>query len=527
MRSTFHGLETAKRSLFVQNTVMQTVGHNIANTNTDGYSRQRVNMSAADPFHMMARQRLDTPGQLGTGVQVDEIVRLRDGYMDSRFRRENSGMGDWSVREKNLRDIEKVLNEPSENGLRAVMDQFWDSWEVLNRDPSLLSARVDVIGKATNFTETLNHMGTQLRQMTVDADNNINTKLNQANGLIRNIAEITAQIRKQEAMGDHANDFRDQRDFLVDQLSGLVDIQVTEGADNNYTVVAAGVTVVANDVPTQLAVGNVNGNTGGELAGYVNSKGDVQQITNELNAMVEALVNGKVTVTIPNGYTTKASMVAASDVKIDSGNGTTSVIPKGTPIPAGTKIVDSFEIEVNGFNGLHQLGYGLGTPATNGIPFFVNDGGAFTIDNIRLNPVVANDTSKVAASGVYEKIGSVDTTIKGNSSIAYALSRLRDTKFQYASTLTSMTTGTTDDYFRAITGGLGTMAENATRNFKVQEDLVNSIDTRRMEVSGVSLDEEMAEMIKFQHAYNAAARNLTVIDEMLDKVINGMGVVGR
>lgn len=523
MKSTFHGLETAKRSLFVHNTMMQTAGHNISNTNTDGYSRQRVNISAADPFHKLGMQRLEVPGQLGTGVKIDDVVRLRDIYMDARYRRENSGQGEWSVREKNLRDIEKVLNEPSENGLRAVMDQFWDSWEVLNRDPSLLSARVDVIGKATNFVDTLNHVGVQLNNLDADADNNILAKLEQANGIITNIAQLTYQIQRQESFGDHANDFRDQRDLLVDQLSGLIDIQVVEGPDSDYQIIAGGVNVVNNDTATLLDVGSVNANVGGELAGFVRAKEDVQLIRNELNAMVEALVNGKVTVTIPNGYTVSSNMVAASDVTLKDG----TTIPKGTVIPTGSVIDGSFEVEVNGFNGLHQMGYGLGTPAANGVPFFVNNGGPFTIDNIRLNQEVASDTNKIAASGIFESIDGVNTTIKGNSSIAFAISRLRDTKFEYASGLTNMTNGTTDDYFRAITGGLGTIAENATRNYKVSKDLVEAIQYRRFEVSGVSLDEEMTDLIKFQHAYNAAARNITMIDEMLDKVINGMGVVGR
>jgi len=523
MRSTFHGLETAKRSLFVQNTALQTVGHNIANTNTDGYSRQRVNTSAADPFHLLAKQRLQIPGQLGTGVQVDSILRIRDEFLDARYRREYQALGEWTVRDTNLRDLEKVLNEPGTTGLRAVMDGFWDSWEVLNRDPSLLSARVEVISKATIFTDTLNHIGTKLTAMETDADHNINEKIKEANGLINNIAQLTAQIRKQESLGDNANDFRDQRDLLVDKLSRLAPLTVTEGIDNDYSISIAGIDVVNNDTATPLDVANVAAINGGEIAGYVKAKEDVQLIRDELNAMVNSLVTGKITVTIPNGYVTSSSMVAKSDVTLEDD----SVIPAGTTIPAGSRIKNSFEVEVNGFNGLHQMGYGLDTPATTGLSFFVNDGGAFTIDNIKVNQVIAKDTNKIAASAVYENISGVNTPIKGNSAIAFALTKLRDGKFDYPNGLTNMTNGTTDDFYRALIAGLGSMADNANRNKQVEEAMVDSIQSRRLEVTGVSLDEEMSDMIKFQHAYNAAARNMTVIDEMLDKVINGMGVVGR
>jgi len=218
-------------------------------------------------------------------------------------------------------------------------------------------------------------------------------------------------------------------------------------------------------------------------------------------------------------------LTANNDVTLDDG----TVIPAGTIIPAGSKIVSSVELTVNGINGLHRLGYGTSDPTPTGIDFFTTSDGStdFNMSNIRLNPVIANDTSKIAASGRYETLADgTKRTIKGNGDIAYAITTLRDKSFAYSASITNLTSGTIDDYFRAVTSQLGSTADNALRNMNNQQELVDAADTRRQEVSGVSLDEEMTDVIKFQHAYNAAARAMTTIDEMLDRIINQTGRVG-
>jgi len=219
-------------------------------------------------------------------------------------------------------------------------------------------------------------------------------------------------------------------------------------------------------------------------------------------------------------------LTANNDVTLDDG----TVIPAGTIIPAGSKIVSSVELTVKGINGLHSLGYGTSDPTPTGIAFFTTSDGStdFNMSNIRLNPVIANDTSKIAASGRYETTSvGTNITIKGNGDIAHAITSLRDKVFNYPSNLTNLSSGTLDDYFRAVISELGTRSSNSSRNLQNQQDLVDNVEVQRQSVSGVSLDEEMADVIKFQHAYNAAARNMTVIDEMLDRVINQMGIVGR
>jgi len=525
MRSTFHGLETSKRALLTQTTALTTLGHNIANASTEGYTRQRVNLSATRPLEPIAMSRSVSPGQIGTGVQYDSITRVRESFLDLQYRRENQTLASWEVRSSTISSIEGILNEPSETGLSSVMNKFWDSWEVLNRDPTLLSARIDVLGSAVNFTDTLQHMGQSLVNVNADLDNNIASKVTEINVITQEIAQMNGYIRRTEALGDNANDYRDQRDLLIDKLSSLVDVQVTDMPNGDVTIVSAGVEVVNGDAFTEFTVANAGAATAGKLHGYVQSKDEVTIITNQLNAMVNTLVQGQITVTLPNGYVTNASLVANNAVTLEDG----TVIPAGTPIAAGSRIASAVEVTVNGFNGLHALGYSQSDPATSGIPFFVTADGSNTFDimNIRVNPAIQNDTNLIAASGKYEVTAGGNRTIKGNSDIAHAIANLRDAIFTYPANLTNLNSGTTDDYFRAVTSDLGTRASNAERSMNNQQQLVDSVNIRRQSVSGVSLDEEMADMIKFQHSYNAAARNMTVVDEMLDRIINQMGIVGR
>ncbi|MFX3631593.1 MAG: flagellar hook-associated protein FlgK [Candidatus Pristimantibacillus sp.] len=526
MTSTFHGLETSKRAVFTQSVALTTVGHNIANASTEGYTRQRVNMTAARPLAFPGLQRTNTPGQLGTGVEYTSITRVRDSYLDLQYRRENQSLGMWNVHDQAIQSIEKIINEPTSSGLATVTDKFWSSLEVLNRDPSLLSARIDLTGSAKNMADTFQHMGASLATLDGDADSSISAKIIQANGITENIAQLNQIIWKIEATGDNANDYRDQRDVLLDQLSTIVDVQYVQDADGMVSVFSAGVQVVDGDQTTQLTDANATAVTSGEIAGYLKAKEEVVLITNQLNAMVNTLINGKVTVTLPNGYVTNSSLIAKNDVTLDDG----TIVVAGSTIAAGSVIKTSVDVEVDGFNGLHQLGYTLSDPAQSGLPFFTTTDGTatFNINNIQVNPEIMADTGKIAASGKYETNGSGDLiTIKGNSDIALALSGLRDKVFEYPAGLTTLSSGTSDDYFRAMVGDLGTRASNATRNYGNQQNLVDGVEVRRQSVSAVSLDEEMADMIRYQHAYNAAARNMTTVDEMLDRVINQMGLVGR
>ncbi|RCX19083.1 flagellar hook-associated protein 1 FlgK [Fontibacillus phaseoli] len=522
MTSTFHGIETSKRALFVNTVSMQTLGHNIANANTEGYSRQRVNLREANPIWAMGMTKSQQPGQLGTGVEYTSITRIRDSFLDTQFRRENQLLGSWEIINSSMTAIQNILNEPSGSGLSAVMDDFWNSWETLNRDPSLLSARVAVAGAASNLVDTLKHISESLNNLSSDVNNNIDKKVLEANNIVNNIARLNVLIRDNESFGDSANDYRDQRDLLLDKLSTIVDVQYAEDENGMVNITSAGVNVLDGENVTALAPANAVTATAGQLHGYVQSLQETDLIRNQLNGLVSTLVTGEIKVTLDNGYVTTNNMVALNDVTVDG----MGVVPAGGSIPAGSKITSSMEVMVNGFNGLHQLGYTLTEPTSTGIPFFTSTTGAFTLDSIQVNSEILADTNKIAASSQYETVNGVNKVIRGNSDVANALASLRDAIFTFPDSLTSMSQGTTDDYFRGLTADLGIRASNTERNYKNEQTMTDNLQIQRQSVSGVSMDEELADMIRFQQAYNAAARNMTTVDEMLERVINQMGRVG-
>lgn len=523
MTSTFHGIETSKRALFVNTTSMQTLGHNIANASTEGYSRQRVNQTEARPIWAMGMTKSQQPGMLGTGVEYGSITRVRDTFLDIQYRRENQYLGSWEVLNATMVSIQGILNEPSGSGLSSVMDDFWNSWETLNRDPSLLSARVAVAGAASNMTDTLKHISESLTNLKNDVSSNIDKKVMEANNLLDNISRLNVLIRDNESFGDHANDYRDQRDLLIDKLSTIVDVQFVEDEVGMVNITAAGANVLTGDAVTYLTAANAATATAGQLNGYTKSLAETDLIRDQLNAMVKTLVTSDIKVTLSNGYVTPNQMTALNQVTLEDG----TTIPAGQVIPAGSRIASSMDVMVKGFNGLHGLGYTLTEPTTSGVPFFVSTSGAFTIDDIRVNPDILADTNKIAASSKYENVGGVDKVIRGNSDIANELASLRDGLFTFPADLTSLSKGTIDDYFRALAGDLGIRGANTERNYNNQQSMVDNLQIQRQSISGVSIDEELADMIRFQQAYNAAARNMTTVDEMLDRVINSMGIVGR
>ncbi|ALS24483.1 MULTISPECIES: flagellar hook-associated protein FlgK [Paenibacillus] len=516
MRSTFHGLETAKRSLFTQQAALQTTGHNIANANTAGYSRQVVNMNASRPIEAVGMTRSNVPGQLGTGVEFGSITRIRENFLDNQFRNENKSFGSWSVRQDTLEKLEKIINEPSDTGIRTVIDNFWKAWSDLSKDPENTDGRKIVRENALALADAFNATSKQLNDLSADLTENINVKVSQINTIASTISNLNKEIQRVEGIGDNANDLRDQRDLLTDELSKIVNIQVVD-TDQGYTITMGNTAIVAGGTPSVMtsdilnqafASGDLNG---GEVYGMIVSRDQyVASYISELDTIANTLVNGKITVTIPKD----------------------SVLPEGTVLNGVTysgsnrTLTSDLTVEVNGFNGLHKLGYNLGNPSF-GVPFFdENSGQPVTAATFKVNSAIVDNPNLIATSMRTIGTGANEKVVIGNNTAALLLSQVRDAKFSFG-TGANASMATVDDYFRSVVGQVGVQTKEAQRQATNQKILVDQVESRRQSVSGVSLDEEMSNMIKFQHAYNAAARAMTTFDETLDKVINGMGVVGR
>ncbi|MDF2958971.1 MAG: flgK [Paenibacillus sp.] len=527
MRSTFSGIEISKRALFTQQEALTTTGHNVANANTRGYSRQVVNMVASKPAEAIGLQRSTVPGQMGQGVEFTSITRVRESFLDSQYYNESKTSGEWNVRQDTLDKLEAIINEPSDTGVRQVVQNFWNAWQELSKAPDNLTARAVVKESAIAMADAFNHTSTQLSNLTSDLTDNINVKTTFINSTSQQIAALNNEIYRIEGLGNNANDLRDQRNVLLDDLSKTINISVVEDA-NGYRVSMGGQVLVDGfNVSSTVTAESLEGSFGGDLSsgevyGMIYSRDRlVASYRNELDTMVRTMVEGDVKVTLPVG----------------------AVVPEGTVIGNKTytgsveartlKDTDAREVTVKGFNGLHKLGYVLNNGKfAMGADFFVSDGAGFSAATIKVNPTIENNVSNIAASlrTYVDPADNVEKVVRGNNDMSLLLMGLRDKPFNFDPTGSGavvLKDGTVDEFFRAVVGQLGVQGQEAQRQATNQQVLVEQVEARRQSVSGVSMDEEMANMIKFQHAYNAAARAMTSYDEILDKVINSMGVVGR
>ncbi|MGI6227955.1 MAG: flagellar hook-associated protein FlgK, partial [Peptococcales bacterium] len=238
MRTTFFGLNIGAKGLAAQQRALDITGHNIVNANTVGYTRQDVVMQSDMPVKT-------SNGFMGSGVKITDVRRMRDNYLDLQFRTENKFKGYWGFKDNTLQKIEVILNEPSDAGLRSTMDKFWSAWEDLSRKPESSAVRTTVVETGQAVVETFNHMDRQFRELRDDIDNSINVNIRELNSIALQIKDLNYQIVKSEAGGPKANDLRDKRDLLLDQMSEIVDIDVVEDKWGSTTVTIGGRAIVS------------------------------------------------------------------------------------------------------------------------------------------------------------------------------------------------------------------------------------------------------------------------------------------
>ncbi|MBP1992640.1 flagellar hook-associated protein FlgK [Paenibacillus eucommiae] len=556
MRSSFSGIEISKRALFSQQTALQTTSHNIANANTAGYSRQVVNLTASNPLEAVGLMRSTIPGQIGMGVEFDSIRRIRDTFLDQQFYNENKDLGSWTVRQATLEKLEAITNEPSDGGNAKVIEGFWNAWQVLSNEPESATARAALKESALAMTDSFNHTAKQLDELKNSLTHNLDVKAQEANTILEQVARLNNEIFRVEGLGNDANDLRDKRDLLVDGLSKIINIAVDETASgynirmgsfqlvNGINVETSFETINPSDVEGSKINFEQSMESGdlisGETHGMIVSRDTyLAAYQYQLDSMINAMVQGNVEVTLPKGSILPPSLPAGTIIGNTTYTGTEVLSDAQRILTADTKIT------VKGVNGLHGLGYTLESPAKSGIPFFTSSNPEqtnFNAANIRVNIDIVNKPMNITSSlrvATTETNGVItidrdannnEIVVKGNNTINLLAAGLKNTRINFdpeATGIPLLSNGTFNDYYQAIVGQLGLQAQEANRQSQNQKILVDQVDGRRQSVSGVSMDEEVSNMIKFQHAYNAAARSMTTFDQMLDKIINSMGIVGR
>ncbi|SDH19505.1 flagellar hook-associated protein 1 FlgK [Alteribacillus persepolensis] len=629
MTSTFHGLETARRGMMTQQSALHTTGHNIANANTDGYTRQRVNFGQTEPYPNAARNAPRMPGQIGTGVEADFIQRIRENYLDIQYRGEQAQANYWETRHGELERIEDLMKEPSNEGIANMMDEFWESLQDLSVNPEDSGARSVVRQRGIALTETFNYVSDSLQANKQDVQRELNTTKDQFNSLTKRIHDINGQIARTEPHGQMPNDLYDERDRLIDELAGLVNIDVKRNESKGNAEAAAEGTV-------DIYLADEEGKRLTTLVDGENS--DFKTL--EISEGASAEENGEKE---QHAYISEAVLDWDDDrgndeeknLDLDDGEELSDIVFQDSPgklkalVEAygyregssmkGTypEMIDNLDTMVktfaDRFNAVHKSGWNLNDVAAgekgDGIAFFAFDGtegskgyasalmvssdmkgdldniaaasnteammtvtegnekqpgplltGTYTGDKDELyiqynkdggwqysfqNPEDSENWTDLPEEGTVDETelaihtgglqpedGTVwnhdlsDSTgtqaYAGDGSNALNLSHVKDELLGFDGSTTDV-----QSFYQGVVGEMAVHTSEAQQQMNNTDQLRATVDQRRQEVSSVSLDEEMTNMIQFQHAYNAAARNITMIDEMLDRIINNMGVVGR
>lgn len=503
MGSTFMGLETSKRGLQTQQSALYTTGHNISNANTLGYSRQRVNMQATSGFPGVGLNAGTMPGFLGTGVQAGSIQRIRDSFVDQQYRGESNKLGYWDTRSKAIGQVEDIMNEPSEYGLQKSLSQFWSSLEDLAVHPENGGARKVVIERGNAVADAFNYMNKSLQELKTNAGQELDIAAKDINSILKQIAGLNEQISSIEPNGYLPNDLYDARDSLIDELSGYLPIEVSYSkSGGNASAVAEGSVTIklkSNDANTTMNL--------------VSGKEHTTMTVNKTGEAVTGVSFSK-----EGGGTYDLAvkdMMNTGSIKslVDTFGYNDGTVVKGL-LPDMIGKLDRMEKAfVKAFNDQHKEGYQLNS-ANKGEAFFIKNADG----KLEVNSDIIKDPSKIAASSAENAEGNGDNAKKLGGIQFVKIDGEGDGQLGGA---------TIQTYFQGIIGELGVDGQQAEKMKFNSETLMISVSNRRDSISAVSLDEEMTNMITFQQAYNASARMVTVVDETLDKIINGMGVVGR
>ena len=510
MRSTFMGLETNKRGLYTQQSALYTTGHNISNANTLGYSRQRVNMQATAGFPGVGLNTPTMPGFLGTGVEAGSIQRIRDSFVDQQYRQESNKLGYWESRSKSISQMEDILNEPSNYGMQKSLSEFWQSLNDLAVNPDNGGARKVVIQRGQAVADSFNYMYNSLTEIqnNIGKEQEVGTK--DINSLLSQITDLNRQISEVEPNGYLPNDLYDSRDVLLDELSQYLPIELNyEPSGGRALHIAEGSVTVSL---------KINGDTVKLVSG-----GKAGSLTTEPSPLVAADGVQGIKVKLPDGGEKEVEHKDLLDLgKLKSLMNSYGVAgadgPKGIYPDMLAQLNEMASKFAEMFNKIHYEGTDLDGEHPNQDFFTTKDGGGLTAGNITVNTHFVENPSKLAASDSKK-------AEEGNGNLA---KRLAGIQFDVIKDTNSSLDGMTlQGFFQGIIGQLGVDGQQAEKLAYNTATLLGAVEQRRSSISSVSLDEEMTNMIQFQQAYNASARMITVIDETLDKIINGMGVGGR
>lgn len=584
MRSTFAGLNTMVGGIQTNRLSLETVGHNISNSATDGYSRQSVNQAANNGQKVYtAYGKVIT----GTGVAAQSLTRARDIYADRQYWKESAADGYYKYYDANYSKVEMIFNDSQNNGIQNGLEAFYAAWTDCSTSASTATSRQNVINQGQIFSERLENANHQMQEQIIGIYDDITLNVEHINSLTDQLVSLNKNIMMAEVGGSSANDLRDKRDLIVDELAGMMNINVFEDNQGLYSLVSNGTSLVSGITKLNLEMSQPIYNSyygisdyvlqiketgivftpgSGELQAQLDSIQEDKQFMDYISNMAAfcltslneqhragAGIDADTTTGInfygEDGYhytwdTENSRLVKtkcdvyytyADDTDPTKEHTLTSVTfaDDSTDVTylKGTEILDELFVNTK----LTQSDVGQTYLATRGLTYseYVSPTGLISMINNSNLIYQANGTYKIADHGINGtgdgsnavNVGSLFNCDQANSAESEVVAKMAALgKKGYNRPIGTVSLYS---YYNTQMTTMGARAEATKHSLEFQSDVMLQIYNLRQSTAGVNWDEELSNMIMFQQGYSACSRCLNTMDEMLDKLINGTGMVGR
>ena len=454
-------VDIGKSALFTAQQAITVAGHNIANVNTPGFSRQQVTLSENRPEN-------GSPGQIGTGVHAESIRRSFDAFVEEQLLASRERLGEFTASNSALARLEPLFGDANHLGIGAGLNEFFGALQDVATNPNDLSARTVFLSKATALAGRFNQAATDLTTAQGFLDRQVGQTVTDVNRLTSQIANLNAKIAGAESSGQQANDLRDERGVALANLGELIEISSIEDATGQLTVFAGRGHVLVDKEQTYQLVG-------------------VPDLSN----------NGLLDVRYDAGAGPTTSLASV----IQSGRLKGLLGVRDQTIPSLRASLDTLASEiVTQVNQQHRLGFGL--DGSTNQDFFAPTGTTASTIAVSLTNVRQIAASSTAAG------------VPGNSANALALAGLKNTDFA------SLGTVSFQEYYSTIAGNFGSIAQGVDGNLRAQKVLHDQLTAQRASISGVSMDEELANLLQYQRSFQAASRMIVVADELFQTILS-------
>jgi flagellar hook-associated protein 1 len=560
----FSALDIGRAGMMISQVQLDITGHNIANVNKEGFSRQRVELTTRLPNYRPF-------GAIGRGPAIRGIERMRETFVDTIYRNQVDGLGSAAVRAGYYTRIEEIFREPSEEGFSSRLSVFFDAMHDFSNNAESLSVRVSTVTEADTVAAAFNAVAHELDTLQTNANEEVRSYIDEINSLTERIAVLNDTIQRAEFTGRKSNDLRDERDLLIDDLARIAQITARERDDGQYEILLGGDTLVYGTKRKELKAGynpaidperpdmievqfahNDRPVTvlGGELAGALSIR---ETVIPELEARIDELARGMIQhfnrihsqanglrnysepVGAANAVSDPAAAIDAAGLPFSVQDGsfdinvfddTGALLETVTvPVTAGATslqdIAAAIGASANMSAAISADGFLNITPeADRNISFSNDSAGALVAlgmhgffvgddaDSIAVNPDL------IAAPSLLSSGYSLDQLETGDNAAALDMAMLRSAEVLENDTQTFL------EYYESTIVGFGVDARANTEALQVQEAFVQDFEQRRQEVSGVNIDEEVTFLIQFQRAFEASARVISITDQMLQTVVN-------